>query len=642
VADSLVARRPIAILPDSLINKIAAGEVVERPASVIKELVENSIDAGATRIGVVVENGGRTLMRVTDNGCGMAPADARLAFARHATSKIGDVGDLFNIQTLGFRGEALASVAGVSHATLVTRRPDDTGGIRIEASESVISEPMPTAAAVGTTIEVRDLFYCVPARRKFLRSDSTEFGHIHDMVLRSALAFPEIAFTLEHNGRKVMELPTTADAAERIAAALDKDLRGQLLPIDHPDAAARVTGFIGLPQTARGTNRHQFIFLNGRYIRDRSMLHAMKEAYRGLIDPHQHPVGIIYVQMDPAAFDVNVHPQKTEVRFRDANTPFRLVLSALRQKLLQTDLTRPVSLPRESPEGGASSRTTALPRPSSLDETRQVLAEFFRQPPIQPQVALPLHEIINTSPSHAPSAPVEMASLPQSVPVRGYTEPPAHPMTQGGVPVSDTVDALRRSDNSNLLQPSTRFVQLHNSYIVAEDDYGIVLIDQHALHERILYEDLLRRVRNGPLESQRLLLPVVVEVNDRQAGNLERVRPTLEKLGVEINRFDVQSVAVQGLPPLLARLDAYAFIRSLLDFLDDADRTIGDEELLHEVLDMASCKAAVKAGDPLTGDEIEALLARRDEIERSSNCPHGRPTTIRLSFAQLEKQFKRR
>ncbi|MGC8559266.1 MAG: DNA mismatch repair endonuclease MutL [Phycisphaerae bacterium] len=624
------ASRPaIAVLPDSLINKIAAGEVVERPASVIKELVENSIDADATRIAVVVQDGGRTLMRVTDNGCGMSEEDARLAFARHATSKIRDVDDLFSIQTLGFRGEALASVAGVSHATLITRRPTDAGGIRLDASESVIGEPIPCAAAVGTTIEVQDLFYCVPARRKFLRSDATEFGHIHDMVLRSALAQPDIAFTLEHNGRKVLELPAVSDTAERIAAAIDKDLRGRLLPIHHEDATARITGFIGVPETARGTNRHQFIFLNGRYIRDRSMLHAMKEAYRGLIDPHQHPVAILYVEMDPAAFDVNVHPQKTEVRFRDANIPFRMVLGALRQKLLQTDLTPPASLKPDSASAPAPpARTPAAARKSSLDETRQVLAEFFRQPPIQPQPALPLRGI-GEPPSIVPAtAPSTDASLP---PVT-LPAPSAEEELTGREPMPPIVAPVL----------NIKCIQLHNRYILAEDDQGIVLIDQHALHERILYEELLSRVRKGPLESQRLLLPVMVEVNERQAGNLERVRPTLEKLGIEINRFDAQSVAVQGLPPLLARLDAGAFIRLLLDYLDEADCNIGDEALLHEILDMASCKAAIKAGDPLSATEIDALLIRRHEIERSSNCPHGRPTTVRLSFAQLEKQFKRR
>ncbi len=629
VADTSATRRSIAILPDSLINKIAAGEVVERPASVIKELLENSIDAGSTRISIMIENGGRTLMRVTDNGCGMAEADARLAFARHATSKICDVGDLFSIQTLGFRGEALASVAGVSHATLITRRPVDIGGIRLDASESVVKEPAPCAAAVGTTIEVRDLFYCVPARRKFLRSDSTEFGHIHDMVLRSALAFPEIAFTLDHNGRKVLELPPATDATERIAAALDKDLRGRLVPVDHEDAAARVTGFIGLPEVARGTNRHQFIFLNGRYIRDRSMLHAMKESYRGLIDPHQHPVGILYVHMDPAAFDVNVHPQKIEVRFRDANVPFRLVLGALRQTLLQTDLTRPASLPTIASGGEAHRRPSPPAQANSLDETRQVLAEFFRQPPLQPQPALLLPHTGSESPPPLGVVAVDGQPLVQAMAEKGPIAAAHEGIQQPTVPAMP-------------LPPTAKFVQLHNRYIVAEDDQGIILIDQHALHERILYEDLLKRVRSGPLESQRLLLPVIVEVNDRQAVHLDQVRPTLEKIGVEINRFDAQSVAVQGLPPLLARLDAYSFTRSLLDYLDDADRTIGDEELLHEILDMASCKAAVKAGDPLNQAEIDALLIRRDEVERSSNCPHGRPTTVRLTLAQLEKQFKRR
>lgn len=628
------APQPIMVLPDALINKIAAGEVVERPASVVKELLENAVDAGATRIGIVVEQGGRSLIRITDNGCGMSAADARLAFARHATSKIRDVDDLFSIQTLGFRGEALASVAGISHASLITRRATDLTGLRMDASESIIGEPVPCAAAVGTTIEVRDLFYCVPARRKFLRGDATEFGHVHDMVLRTALAFPHIGASLEHNGRKVVDLAPTSDPAERIAAALDKDLRGNLLPVHFEDISAEITGFIGVPEVARGTNRHQFVFLNGRYIRDRGIFHAIKEAYRGLIDPHQHPVAILYMRMDPAAFDVNVHPQKTEVRFRDANTPFRAVLGALRQKLLQTDLTHSVRLP--GPAGSGSSAPAVAPaasdHPSSLAETRAVLAEFFRQPPPPGQPRLNL----NYGRSPPPTAP------PNALPTHdaGHGEAAA-----AGLVAGDLVPAAALASepaNAAAAGATMKYIQLHDRYLAVEDAQGIVLIDQHALHERILYEELLVRVRRGALESQRLLLPVAIEVNERQFGNLERVRPTLEKLGIEINRFDAQSIAVHGLPPILARLNAMEFVRSLLDYLDESDRVIQDEELLHEILDMASCKAAIKAGEPLSALECESLLARREEIERSSNCPHGRPTTVRLTFSQLEKQFKRR
>ena len=330
VAPQPAQGREIAVLPDALINKIAAGEVVERPASVVKELLENSVDAGAARVSVQIENGGRTLIRIVDDGCGMSPEDAPLAFARHATSKIRTMEDLFAISTMGFRGEAVASMAGVSHARIVTRRRTDVQAIAVEAHESVIGPVIPCAGSPGTTIEIRDLFYCVPARRKFLRTDATEFGHIQEMVLRTALAFPGIGIQLQHNGRTVLDLPPTQDHSWRIVQALGDELKDKLLAVDLEDRHIRVTGWIGRPETARGTSRYQYLFLNGRYIRDRSLLHAVKEAYRGLIEPNSQPVAVVFVAMQPEAFDVNVHPQKTEVRFREANLPYRAVLAALR------------------------------------------------------------------------------------------------------------------------------------------------------------------------------------------------------------------------------------------------------------------------------------------------------------------------
>ncbi|NNM87058.1 MAG: DNA mismatch repair endonuclease MutL, partial [Phycisphaerae bacterium] len=375
----------IRVLPDPLVNKIAAGEVVERPASVVKELLENAVDAGASQITVAIEAGGRNLIRVSDNGSGMSAVDAPLAFARHATSKIRTVEDLFYIRTMGFRGEALASVAGVSHTTLVTRRQQDQQALRIVAHESLIEPPVPCAAAVGTTIEVRDLFYCVPARRKFLRADSTELGHIHEMVSRTALAFPGIGLNLSHNGRTVVDLPVTSDHRLRVAQVLGRELYAQLIPVDSGQYGVQVTGFIGTPEVARATARFQHIFLNGRFIRDRSVLHAVKEAYRGLIEPAAQPLAVLFLQMDPAAFDVNVHPQKTEVRFRDANAPYRSVLAAVRGELLKRDLTPAVRIP-----GGGGAGAAGPPQGDSTQSTRQMMAEFFRQPAtVEQKIAWP-------------------------------------------------------------------------------------------------------------------------------------------------------------------------------------------------------------------------------------------------------------
>lgn len=621
----------IHVLPDALINKIAAGEVVERPASVVKELLDNAVDAGATRLSIAIENGGRTLIRVTDDGSGIAPDQVALALARHATSKIQTMDDLFAIQTMGFRGEALASIAGVSHTTIITRRAQDDQAVRVVAQESVLDAPIPCAAPVGTTIEVRDLFYCVPARRKFLRGDSTEFGHISETVLRTALAHPEITFVLSHNGRGTLNLPATHDPQVRVVTALNKELQGQLLALNHSETGIRVEGFVGKPATARATTHYQYLFLNGRYIRDRSIFHAVKESFRGLIEPQAQPVAVIFLQMPPAAFDVNVHPQKIEVRFREPNLPYRAVLAAIRQRLLGSDLTPPMRL-TAPPSAEKAEQFMA----HQTQERREVIAEFFRDPqPLQQSLDLPITQPPQTA-GHTAATGLNMpdtalhAEIHTAMP-SGTT--PSSAVTPAVVPASAT---------AGLAAGGPKFMQFHNSFIVVEDGDGLLVIDQHALHERVIYESLLARVRAGTISGQRLLLPVVVSVSPRQLAGLERVRPLLASLGIEITQFDASSVAVQSLPSLLSRLNTMDFIKGVLDKVADESARVTDEELLHEVLDMAACKAAVKAGDPLAHQEIAALLARRMDVQRSSNCPHGRPTTIRLDRRDLEKQFKRR
>ncbi len=661
----------IAVLPDALINKIAAGEVVERPASVVKELLENSVDAGAKRVTIQIENGGRTLIRITDDGSGMSPEDAPLAFARHATSKIRTMEDLFAISTMGFRGEAIASVAGVSHARMITRRSSDMQAVSIEAHESAIGPVTPCAGPPGTTIEIRDLFYCIPARRKFLRTDATEFGHIQEMVLRTALAFPGIGIQLSHNGRTTLDLPPTADHPWRIVQALGAELKDKLLGVNLDDRHIRVSGWIGLPETARGTARYQYLFLNGRFIRDRSLLHSIKEAYRGLIEPNSQPVAVVFVWMHPEAFDVNVHPQKTEVRFREPNLPYRAVLAALREQLLARDLTAAARF-----NSGMRMPAGAQHLDQQSAQSRQVVADFFRgsnqpQPGFEfpaPGAALPavpeeLQRPLAGPGGNHPKEPFEASQNAESrQPHAGdwpedaaFGSRPGAPNIAPGVggesgstltpdhlSAGSAASSARVGQTGGYTASGGKFLQVHDSYLVVEEPEGLLLIDQHALHERIIYEQLLARVRKGPMEAQRLLMPVVVSVNPRQMAIVERLRPMFERVGMEISEFDPGSVAVQSLPTLLARLNPVEYIHSLLDRLLESSGRIGEEELLHEVLDMAACKAAVKAGDPLAPDEIRALLSQRLDVERSSNCPHGRPTTIRLSLRDLEKQFKRR
>jgi len=601
-----------------MVNRIAAGEVIERPSAVVKELVENAIDAGADHIIVEIEDGGRALIRVIDNGGGIEPADLPLAFASHATSKLVSDEDLFRIMTMGFRGEALASIGAVSHARILSRTAANDSAYEIQNRGGAISDAQAAAGNVGTTLEVRNLFFNTPARRRFIKGSSTEFGHISETLLRIALAYPSIHLSLTHNGRASLDLPA-ATAQERWLSAWPDEFREQRLAVDVRDAELRLRGIIGLPELARPTAKHQYFYLNGRFIRDKFVQHALREAYRGLTEPGRYPAAILMLEMPPQDVDVNVHPTKIEVRFRDSGRIHGLVHSAVREQLLGSDLT-PAAIPMRSDARDEAPRL----------EMREKLAEFFRQlPPTAVAPITPAQPSQPALPAFAPPsqpqvispAPFVARPLAESSPLRESSHSPAAPV-QSALPPSPAI-------------------QLHNSYLVVQSDDGMLIIDQHALHERIVYEDLLARLNRGTLESQRLLLPEVVDVSSTQASLLEQIQPLLAKLGIEVNEFGPGQVAVHSFPSFLEKLEPGAFVRDLLERGEQELLDMHEEELLHEVLDMMACKAAVKAGDPLTAPEIEALLARRELVDRSSNCPHGRPTTLRLSLRDLEKQFKR-
>jgi DNA mismatch repair protein MutL len=581
-----------------LVNRIAAGEVIERPASVVKEIVENSIDAGATHITVEVEDGGRALIRVIDDGCGIPVNELPLAFAEHATNKLQTDDDLFRIATMGFRGEALASIGAVSQARLLSRTADQPLAYEVFDRGGLIDQPQAAAGNVGTVVEVRNLFFNTPARRKFLKGSATEFGHISEALLRLAVPHPEISFQLSHNGRPVLQLPSDTPR-RRWLSAWPEDFAELGLPLDVRDAEIALVGLIGLPELARPVAKHQFFFLNGRPIRDRFIQHALREAYRGLTEPGRHPAAILLITIPPQDVDVNVHPTKSEVRFRDSSRIHGLILSSVREKLLGSDLA-PSAIPTPSMAFSAAD-------PQRV-ELRQRLAEFFKSalPGGQTGDQVTGEQAKEIPPSPAPLSPVPLSSPPLS---------PVH--------LSNTA------------------IQLHNSYLVAESEDGLIIIDQHALHERIMYEDLLARLSRGPLESQRLLIPLPIPASARQQELLEQIQPLLARLGIEASSIGPDAIAVHAFPSFLQRLDPADFLGELLDRGEQEALDLNHEELLHEVLDMMACKAAVKAGDPLSPAEIEALLARRHLIDRSSNCPHGRPTTLRLTLHDLEKQFKR-
>jgi len=641
---------PIHVLPTSLVNKIAAGEVIERPASIVKELVENSLDAGATRIDIAVEDGGRRLITVTDDGCGMGQVDLALAFAPHATSKIADEDDLYDIATMGFRGEALASVAAVSHASIrsATRAAGGPAisGFEIRASGEQTEPVRPCAAPPGTTVTVRDLFFNTPARRKFLRSANTEFGHISEQLARLALPHPHVAFTLAHNGRPVTSLSAVESTAKRVGDLFGEEVAEGLLPIAARSGPVGINGLIAAPAAARSSARWQYFFLNGRYIRDRILSHALREAYRGLVDPSRFPAAFVFISLAGGDVDVNVHPTKIEVRFRDGQLVHGELLAALRETLNRSDLTPAASL--AAPADQTPQDDEMEKRRSSL---RQALADFFRS-------AAPRQGRLEFAPRGGPHARTGAADRDGSYVPEGIEAEQVAviaPLTPPGLPRPAGTDGEQAAlqpaplHMPSLAQPPAapppplaQAIQVHNAYIVATDDDGLLIIDQHALHERLIYNDLRRRLAAGHLTGQRMLIPTPLPVTPAEADVLTRFEDLLARLGIEVAPFGPESWAVQRFPSLLAQrgVEPAAFCRELLDKLAE-DESADTERLLEELLEMLACKAAVKAGQPLTAEEMAALLARRAEAEKASACPHGRPTTIKLTLRELEKQFKR-
>jgi DNA mismatch repair protein MutL len=611
------------------VNRIAAGEVIERPASVVKELVENALDAGAMNIVVEVEDGGRELIRVMDDGAGIPAEELPLAFASHATSKLQSDEDLFAINTMGFRGEALASIGAVSHARILSRTAASSGSAHeIFNRGGAISDVQAAAGNVGTTIEIRNLFFNTPARRKFMKGSATEFGYISETLLRTALPQPNVSVKLLHNGRAALDLPATTED-ERLLAAWPKEFREQRLPIKSRDAEVRLRGIIGLPETARPTAKYQHIFLNGRPIRDKFIQHALREAYRGLTEPGRHPSAILLLELPPGDVDVNVHPTKAEVRFRDSGRIHGLVQAVVREKLLASDLS-PV----------------AVPMRTDVDERRRLdmqskLAAFFRgESPVA-------HPASPDTPGATRDESLTFLPPPQTSPSFEFDTSRSSIAGKDEPALQDSSASLSNDSAANVSEsvatnrPSSQAIQLHNSYLVAQSEDGLVIIDQHALHERIMFEELLARLTRGPLESQRLLIPATLAASSRQLAMLDQIQSLLQRLGIEISSFGPTTIAVQSFPSFLERLDPAEFVRELLERGEQELLDLHEEALLHKILDMMACKAAVKAGDSLSPLEIDALLARRELVERSSNCPHGRPTTLRLSLKDLEKQFKR-
>ncbi len=641
-------------LPVSVVNQIAAGEVIERPASVVKELLENSLDAAATRIEVSIEEGGRDLIRVWDNGSGISAEDLPLAVAPHATSKLESADDLFRVKTFGFRGEALASIASVSHLRLQSRPAGHEAGSQIEVRGSEVGPVIACGCPEGTAVEVRNLFFNTPVRRRFLKATQTEMGHIVEAFTRIVLAQPKLAMQLRHNDKVLFDLPVSDQLLERLGLFFGRELAEKLIWIESNVNGHRLWGYAADPSQSRSNARTQYIFVNGRYVRDRSLSHALSEAYRGLLMVGRYPVAFLFFEVPSEEVDVNVHPTKIEVRFRDPQQQFRQLLATLRQKFLASDLTARLEI-SSTPSPAESAESVSDPSAPSLDD-------FFSRagtdsqasvaPPLQPAAGNQSSTTLPPFQLQAPAPLPRTAPLsflpPQSAPALALSVPsavsPRDESTNSGQPFNGSTVQSPPTSPTRDSPPSTHplaALQIHNSYIIVETPDGLMLIDQHALHERVLYEEIRSRVLTGNLESQRLLVPEIIELSASEVALVTDNCAVLEQLGINVEPFGGTSIALHTYPAMLANLPADRMFRDIVDTLTAGSQTPTRRDLLDSLLHMISCKAAIKAGQRLTPEEIQSLVAQHHLAQDSHHCPHGRPTALVFSKSELEKQFKR-
>ncbi|NUQ34333.1 MAG: DNA mismatch repair endonuclease MutL [Planctomycetaceae bacterium] len=621
-------------LPPEIANKIAAGEVIERPASVVKELVENAIDAGATRITIDLEDAGKQLIRVSDNGSGMECDDLVLACAEHATSKLNAVDDLFYIDTMGFRGEALPSIASISHVRIVSRTTDNPEAWEITNHGGEQSEPKPASGAPGTVIEVANLFYNTPVRRKFLRQNSTELGRVIETIENIALAYPAIGFTLNNDHNAIFELPQKQARRERIVSFGGAKLSDALIEVNDFDEYASLTGFVGSPGQHRPNSKDLRLFVNRRFIRDRSLLQAVMLAYREFIPHGRYPVAYLFLELDPSEVDVNVHPTKIEVRFTQASRLFGKIKAAVQEAVLRSG-----QLPRLDLNDRRLEQVKALAGASqqeihaSLQQFRAPLPEARPGSSAEPDLELATPGYDRTE--HAPRL-LDDEQLASARLLRDKVSPraPLPPYAESSLQAS--------TPSANLFENARGYFQIGNAYIVVETTDGMVLIDQHAYHERILYWQLEHRLSSQPPEIQKLLVPEPLELTRAASAMLGEHRELFRQFGFELEPFGSGGWACYGVPKYIRTTKVNEFVKSSLDELAASGRAKNPAELRKSMVDMMACKAAIKAGDPLKGADIESLIKEGAKVPHTFACPHGRPTTYKLTFTDIEKIFHRR
>jgi DNA mismatch repair protein MutL len=628
-------------LTPTLINQIAAGEVVERPASVLKELLENAVDAGSTRIDVEVARGGSDLIQVVDNGRGIEADDLPLAFTSHATSKLRSVEDLFHIGTLGFRGEALASIGSIAQVSLQSRTAHQPSGAAITCHGGQLSAVLPWNGTPGTRIEVRHLFYNTPARRKFLKGVGTEMGHISEVFTRLALAQLDVHLTLRHNGKLLYDVPAAMGLLDRIGLFFGAEMQNALYLVEAQAGSVALGGYIGDPSCDRGNSQTQYLFLNGRWVRDRGLFQAVQDAYRGLLMTGRYPVAFLFLEVPPEEVDVNVHPTKAEVRFRNKESLYQLVQQAVFQRLQAVDLTARMQLTTGKKNVPVSTADLHTPIPAEKRIPISPAPENERAPvkpkemPAAMRATAPLPEL--PALLRPGTATIERISPPPSLPTELFTHIQRPPQA---LPVPS--ETARKTQPSVAADSGIRALQVLDCYLVVEVPPDEVLfIDQHALHERILFEQLQARLRSGRLERQRLLIPETLELPARQAALVLEQRAALAELGLEVEAFGGGTLLLSSYPELLGRRSPKEMLRAVVDYVLSKERVPSREQLLNELLSLMACHAAVRAGDRLTSEAIAELLTQRELAQNCHHCPHGRPTSLRFTRHDLERHFKR-
>ncbi|MBU1151503.1 DNA mismatch repair endonuclease MutL [Patescibacteria group bacterium] len=580
----------IKILPEKLVNQIAAGEVIERPASVVKELVENSLDAGATNVTVEIEESGKSLIKITDNGKGMTREDLQTAVLRHATSKIGEEADLWKIKTMGFRGEALASISSVSRISIKSKIEEAGNGYELNCEGGEILNLQEVGMSTGTQIEVRELFFNTPARRKYLKKDSTELGYITSLLNAMALANPNISFKLMHNGKVASDLMKSSDLGGRISEVFGTATFEAMVPVFYGGSDFKIDGFIGKPAISRASTKHQYFFVNGRPIQHFVMANSIRQAYHSMLMEGKKPVFVINIKIDPALIDVNVHPRKVEIRFEDEQSMIRTMYSCVKAALNKQDLT-----------------------PKAITESSRYMSDSF---PKREDVGVPR---FNFGSGGAPSVRPAQA-------------------------IDFSRKFMKERETGELeREPAMKAIaQVANSYIVAKGDDGLVLIDQHAGHERVRYEELMNQFGNQEKKVQPLLVPLQIEFSSDEVALVQDQMEIFKELGFEIDHFGGNTFNVNAVPVFLAKEDIEGVVKGVLDDIEAQKTPTKFQGKSEEIIHYMSCRSAIKFGQKLDLSEMQALIDQMEKLERPYTCPHGRPTMVNLSLGELEKMFGRK